>query len=525
MRMLPLFKANRIKGKILLLTLSVTLFFPSLALGSATEITIAGYGWGHGVGLCQWGAKGMAEAGFTYDQILSHYYRGTTIQDGNPVQKIKIGILTGQTEIQLSSPGGLNIESADQVLTVAGPNEIFKVRLSGIQYQLITPDGFTFGTYVYPIKFTPLSDNISLPQKSSYKRYRGSMIAQITSNGLTAINELPIEEYLYGVVPSEMPYGWPKEALKAQACAARNYAIKNMGKHGSYDLCATTHCQVYLGLDHEKASSTTAVNETAGKIIFFEGTPITAYYHSTCGGSTENSENVWRNALGYLKAVGCPYCVPSPHRGWSLTLARSELQAKLNANPETAVLGDLTGIQIAALRGERRVGSVKISGSGGDKEVLASKFREVLGTGSLKSTWFNISGAGYPAERSLATMVIGEAGYKLNDVFTKTDVAPYIKNGRTYVPVRYLANAIGIGDGGIEWYSSSRTARLTKGADIVSLIIGSRRLLKNTNPISMDVAPEISGSGRTMLPARWVAEAFGANVDWDAVSKTITVTY
>ncbi|MDI6799564.1 MAG: SpoIID/LytB domain-containing protein [Actinomycetota bacterium] len=352
------------------------------------------------------------------------------------------------------------------------------------------------------------------------------MIAQITSSGLTAINELTIEEYLYGCVPSEMPFGWPKEALKSQACAARNYAVKNLGKHGTYDLCATTHCQVYLGVDHEKPSTTAAVNETAVKLIMANGSPIIAYYHSTCGGSTENSENVWTNALNYLKAASCPFCASSPHRDWRATFTFSELEAKLNANPETSVLGALKGIEVASLRGERRVGTVKLTGGQGTKEISAGKLREVLGTGVIKSTWFSISGGSEEeAKKSTATMIIGKAGYSLNDVFTSTDAPPYIKGGRTYVPVRYLANALGIADSGIDWSGLTRTATLTKGADIVTLAIGSKKLLKNAAVISMDVSPEIAGTGRTMLPARWVAEAFGGSVSWDGASKAVTIKY
>ncbi len=466
----------------------------------------------------------MAESGFTYDQILTHYYSGASIQQGSLPPSIKVGILTNQSELLFTSEAGLYIDMGAERLLTTGPNELWRVRLSGIQYQLVSPDGQIFGSYVYPIRFSPVQGVVSLPQKTSYSRYRGSMIAQITANGLTAVNELPFDQYLYGTVPSEMPFGWPAEALKAQACAARNYAVKNMGKHGSYDLCNTVHCQVYLGLDHEKPQTTAAVDSTSGKLIYADGQLIIAYYHSTCGGSTENSENVWTNPLSYLKAAPCPYCASSPHRDWSASFTVSELEAKLNADLKTAVSGALTGIGISSLRGERRVGMIKLIATAGEKEVSAGKLRGVLGTSTLKSTWFTIDGANQ-AGQSVATMVIGEAGYKLNDVFTKTDAAPYIKGGRTYVPIRYLANAIGIGDGGIIWNGSTRTASLTKGTDTVNLMVGSKSLFKNTIVTSMDVAPEITTYGRTMLPARFVAEAFGASVFWNASLKTVTVTY
>ena len=185
-----------------------------------------------------------------------------------------------------------------------------------------------------------------------------------------------------------MPSSWSAEALKAQACAARNYAYKNIGKHGNYDLCATTCCQVYLGYDHEAASTNAAVDATAGKLIMCNGSPITAYYHSTCGGSTENSENVWSNPLDYCKAATCPYCTASKYRDWSVTYTVSEIQTKLNANDTTKVPGTLIGLEITSLRGPRRVGYLKIIGTDGEVEVSGSEFQSVLG---LRSTWFTIS--------------------------------------------------------------------------------------------------------------------------------------
>ncbi len=375
------------------LTLLGSLFFIgsplAFALSPTDTIVIEGHGWGHAVGMCQYGAKGMAEAGFTYDQILAHYYQGTTLEAGSVPATIKIGLLTKQSEISVTCTGGFEIWAGGSTKIGSGlANEVWRVRLAGIQYQVVKPDSTVLGQYTYPIKFVPVSGLIKLPQKTTYNRFRGSMIVQSLTDGLAAINELSFDKYLYGVVPSEMPSSWSAEALKAQACAARNYAFKNIDKHGNYDLCATTHCQVYLGYDHERESTNAAVDATAGKLIMNSDGPITAYYHSTCGGSTENSEDVWVSVLSYCKAVSCPYCTSSVHRDWSATHTVSEIETKLNANDATKVPGTLIGLEITSLRGPRRVGTVKIIGTDGEVEVSGSKFKSVLG---LRSTWFTIS--------------------------------------------------------------------------------------------------------------------------------------
>ena len=125
------------------------------------------------------------------------------------------------------------------------------------------------------------------------------------NTSFNVINYLDLEDYLLSVVPSEMPSPWPLEALKAQAIAARSYALANLGKHGSagYDLKDNIEDQVYLGVKSEADSTNEAVNSTKGLVMKYNGKPICAYFHSCSGGSTERAENVWHSAVPYLKAV------------------------------------------------------------------------------------------------------------------------------------------------------------------------------------------------------------------------------
>jgi len=138
-------------------------------------------------------------------------------------------------------------------------------------------------------------------------RYRGSIKIHQTHNksGLTVVNTLPIDQYLYGVIPKEIPPDWNVEVLKAQAVAARTYALAHLEKHGEdgYGVCATTECQVYAGADSEMVRTNSAVDETSGLVMTYQGKLISAVFHASGGGYTEDSENVWGSFSPYLRGV------------------------------------------------------------------------------------------------------------------------------------------------------------------------------------------------------------------------------
>lgn len=166
------------------------------------------------------------------------------------------------------------------------------------------------------------------PLQVDGRSYRGSIEILGTSRGtLTLVNELPLEEYLLGVVPNELaPDPFPEvEALKAQAVAARTYIVRNLGQfeNEGFDICATDFCQVYLGLDTEHPLATQAVEETRGLIATYDGEPINALYSSTCGGQTEDAENVFGERVPYLVSTICHYEHPEPQPFASSTIYKS----------------------------------------------------------------------------------------------------------------------------------------------------------------------------------------------------------
>ena len=137
------------------------------------------------------------------------------------------------------------------------------------------------------------------------KWYRGDMIIYNVAQSLTIVNSLPLEEYLMGVVPAEMPSKWNIEAHKAQAIAARSYALANLNKRGSrgYDLKDTPHDQAYGGASSETPQTTRAVLSTKGEVLTYDSKIIPAYYHSSAGGKTITAGEIWNHDLPYIQSV------------------------------------------------------------------------------------------------------------------------------------------------------------------------------------------------------------------------------
>jgi len=161
------------------------------------------------------------------------------------------------------------------------------------------------------------------------KYYGGFQYQRLDGNNLTVSNVVNIEDYIKGVLPMEMSPGWPKEALKAQALCARNYTVNELGKHGrkGFDLCNSPCCQVYAGTSRADLTTDIAVDETIGQYITYNGEICQVFYHSSDGGATENSENVWTEAVPYLVGVVDPYegTVETGRSSWSYTYTNEEI--------------------------------------------------------------------------------------------------------------------------------------------------------------------------------------------------------
>ncbi len=213
-------------------------------------------------------------------------------------------------------------------------------------------------------------------------------------SSLTAVNVVPLEEYLYGVVPCEMPASWHTEALKAQAVCARSYALIKAGYHSETDIrrgfrmVDTVQSQVYGGIDYEHPRSTVAVNATKGETLCYENRTVTGYYFAASGGHTESVEDVWGFAVPYLQGVPDIYETDPSKKPWSVTLSVDELKKSLRS--EEKAVGSIKKVMQEVVTTSGRVYSLRVIGSLGSVGLATDALRNVL---ELASTKFRVFGA------------------------------------------------------------------------------------------------------------------------------------
>lgn len=215
--------------------------------------------------------------------------------------------------------------------------------------------------------------------------YRGGISLVRTDGGLTAVNNVNLEHYLYSVIGAEMSPNWPLEALKAQAVAARSYALyqRERGGNPTYDLGDTQGWQVYKGLESETTSTYAAVDATAGQVMVCNGKIIEAFFHSSSGGHTENVEEVWTEARPYLRGVP-DYDRGAPVYEWSTSVSVSQLSNLISG------VGNIVSMQPEKTTKTGRVITMKVIGDSGQRAIDGEQIQRLLG---LKSTRFSIQKA------------------------------------------------------------------------------------------------------------------------------------
>jgi stage II sporulation protein D len=361
-------------------TLAATLF---AALGLKTApanqaaqplpvIFVAGHGWGHGIGLAQYGAYGYALHGWNYDKIVLHYYPGTTIGTA-PVRKVRVLLSPGSKRAVISSHSPFVVrDGAGKKHKLAAGTQVLgpglKLRLSAKKLAKLPP----------PLLFTAGSDPLAFGGRA----YRGQLRVKKSGSALQVVNVVGLEPYLSGVVTSEMPDRWPAEALAAQAVVARTYALAHLHK-GDFDLYADTRSQVYGGIAAESPAATEAVNETASQIVLYKGDLADTYFFSSSGGKTANVQDVWPTSKPepYLVSVPDPYDTLSPYHNWGpLKFGAAALGRRLHTG------GPIIDFH-ADVASSGRVRSLTLVGTKGEKTLGGGVVRAALG---LRSTWFRL---------------------------------------------------------------------------------------------------------------------------------------
>jgi stage II sporulation protein D len=343
--------------------------------GTGALFLFSGHGWGHGIGMSQYGAWGYALHGYGYQQILSHYYPGTTIGT-TTTSLVRVLLADGKKSLKLSSPAPFTVTDGNGVAhaLAAGPVSLTsKLVVAG--QALTAPLTFSAG---------------SGAALTLTRAYRGQIQVDVVNGRLRAIDLVGLEDYLYGVVPAEMPSTWSPPALQAQAVAARSYALATRKVAAPFDVYGDTRSQMYLGISHETPATTAAVDATKGQVVMFGGKVASTFFFSSSGGETESISDGWGTApVPYLVAVPDPYDVLSPYHNWgpvpisAHTFAQA-LKVKgsiLDLQTTTDPAGRVSRLSVITLPSLALGASTGPSFSGGT----------VSGALGLRSTWFSVS--------------------------------------------------------------------------------------------------------------------------------------
>jgi stage II sporulation protein D len=377
--MLRTSRLARILATVLLVALSSAAAAVAAApAGAEQRLTVRGAGFGHGVGLSQYGAQGYALQGANYRTILAHYYRGTSLGSVSRSSVVRVLLARGRsvTFAGASRAGRRTLNAATT----------YRARLSGTTVTL-TGGGRT----VRVAQRARISGPAPL-RVGALGRYRGAL--ELSSGGggaLQAVNAVAIDDYVRGVVAREMPSYWRPEALKAQAVAARTYAVTIKKGDAGFDHYNDTSSQVYGGLDAETAATNDAVAATRRQVVTYRGRAVPTYFFASSGGRTENAEVGFPGSepQPWLVGVADPYDATdnATYHSWTKTFQRSEAERRLGSLLD----GSLRAIHVVQRGFSGRVVRAELIGSEGTTTVTGGDLAAAFG---LPSTWATYTLAG-----------------------------------------------------------------------------------------------------------------------------------
>lgn len=290
-------------------------------------------------------------------------------------ETVRVAVLRTQDEVRIDGEGLLVSDEDGDAVSVDFPSVARRVA-GGVHL-----GGGTSR------KFTVSSPSVV---RINGRGYRGVIELHPFDKGILVVNELPLEEYLVGLINCEISSLWPAEAVKAQAVIARSYAIyqKDSRRGALYHLESSVMDQVYNGADIEDSRAARAVRETAGEVLVHASSVIQAFYHANCGGHTEAAGNVWGADIPYLQGVECDYCLASPSARWELRLGLRKIESQLRSAGYQ--FGSIREIRCGKTNGSGRLQSLTLVTSKGEARISAVNFRKSVGYAVLKSTNFSI---------------------------------------------------------------------------------------------------------------------------------------
>jgi stage II sporulation protein D len=351
--------------------------------------TFYGRGYGHGVGMSQYGARGRALAGQLAPAILLHYYAGTTLGARSPATVVRVLVLNAVAATAVKPltitglGGGWTIDGVTGTFPAGARLTLSPATAGSTTWNLAVKStaGVSLAKAVVSsaviVRPATTATSLELTSKAStYNLYRGFLRVRLTTTA-TVYDHVGVDLYLRGVVPVEMPSSWPTEALKAQAIASRSYALSRVHPTtGSFDVYDDTRSQIYRGQRAETTAGNNAVTATSGTVVLAGSAVANTLYHSAAGGWTENNENVFVSSTGaivagavsYLRGSsdraldGTAYDAASPYATWKTATYDGAALSGIFARDARTNVGTITSIDLSRKGVSGRLISVTLTG-------------------------------------------------------------------------------------------------------------------------------------------------------------------
>jgi SpoIID/LytB domain protein len=366
--------------------------------GPNDEFRWYGAGFGHGLGMSQWGAYGLAKQGWGPAKILTHFYSGTRVGTADaPPKRLRIGLAQSEHAVRLEAQAGpveirLGDPKTGEVVATIPSGETWRVAAAGTDYRIVDANGDTVdrvggpNTPIFAV-FEALGARVRVPEAGHTYNRGWIEFGLHECDGdchIRLVLEIRPQAYLYGL--AEVPSSWPMAALKAQAIAARTYAFTKAAasQHRSGCDCAlyaSAYDQVYAGWDKESGVDgerwVAAVDGTDDRVVKDAGQTIQAFYMSSSGGYTENNENVWGGTpIDYLRGVCDPgdYTPANPSATWTVVTTAAEVTSDLGLG-----IGTITRFTNFVRGVSGRIVSVTVEGENGQAQVSGNTLRSALG--------------------------------------------------------------------------------------------------------------------------------------------------
>jgi stage II sporulation protein D len=360
--------------RIRLLALLLFLCLASTAQASVSWV-VRGHGFGHGVGVSQYGAYGFALHGKDYRFILAHYYQGSTISqvEGPKIVRVLLDI----------SPGDIGFSGATSACGLAlDPARSYAAHRDGSRVKLRSSAGKPLADCGSKLRAAG-KGKIAIADVGSFRGALESVPTESEAGSLNVVNALALEQYVKGVIANESPPSWPAAELRAQAVESRSFALTGGVGGNGFDLYDDTRSQVYDGLSSETATTNAATDATRGEVVTYGGRIAQTYFSACSGGYTESVQNVFFGpAVPYLTAVPDPYDYYCPLHDWTLRFGGPEISAKLGGYLD----GNLKKVVVTKRGISPRIVSAKLFGTGGVTTVSGEQLQVALGG---YSTWMS----------------------------------------------------------------------------------------------------------------------------------------